>query len=157
MQEARNILEFDPTRRSVGGHQRLLDDCGELAANRLAEDYAQALNVLRQELHRRAANTHVHDTSLLYLQGMELLRDHADAIGIAFRQGLFAAYKQACRKALMQSQASVQAPAALSLVEADELEQTLAVSNLAHALHNACGEELFGLNQRLGLLLMCAN
>lgn len=38
-------------------------------------------------------------------------------------------------------------------MEPDDLEETLAVNNLANALHTACGEELFGLNQRLAVLL----
>ena len=154
MQEARNVVEFSQSRRAVGpAGNRVLDDCGELAANRLVETLAKAMERSGKELHQLAAHTHHHEMSMLYLEGMEFLRDHAAAIEFGFRQTFFKAYKQSCRKGMLPGSLGSQPSAQLSLMEPDDLEETLAVSNLANALHNACGEELFGLNQRMGVLL----
>lgn len=154
MQEARNVLEFSQSRRTAGpAGNRVLDDIGELAANRLVEALGKALEVSGKELHQLAAHTHHHEMSMLYLQGMEFLRDHATAVEVGFRQTFFRGYKQGCRKGLMATNPAVRADSQLSLMEPDDLEESLAVNNLANALHNACGEELFGLNQRMGVLL----
>lgn len=154
MQEARNVVEFSQSRRTAGpAGNRVLDDSGELAANRLVEALGKALEVSGKELHQLAAHTHHHEMSMLYLEGMEFLRDRAAAIEVGFRQTFFKAYKQGCRKALMAANPVARSDSQLSLMEPDDLEETLAVNNLANALHNACGEELFGLNQRMGVLL----
>lgn len=154
MQEARNVVEFSQSRRTAGpAGNRVLDDSGELAANRLVEALGKALEVSGKELHQLAAHSQHHDMSMLYLQGMEFLRDHAAAIEVGFRQTFFKAFKQGCRKGLLVSDPSARSDAQLSLMEPDDLEETLAVNNLANALHNACGEELYGLNQRIGVLL----
>jgi hypothetical protein len=154
MQEARNVVAFNQSRRTAGpGGNRVLDDSGELAANRLVEALGAALEICGKELHRLAAQTHHHEMSLLYLQGMEFLRDHASAIEIGFRQTYFKEFKRSCRKGLTAATPTDRPDMQLSLMEPDDLEETLAVNNLANALHNACGEELFGLNQRMGVLL----
>lgn len=154
MQEARNVVEFSPSRRSNGPvGNRVLDDCGELAANRLVEAVKEAAAAARTELHQLAANTRLHEMSMLYLEGMEFLRDHAEAIEVGFRQTFFQSFKQACRKWLLRASPTQTSETTLSLMEPDALEESLAVNNLANAIHNGCGEELFGLNQRVGLLL----
>jgi hypothetical protein len=154
MQEARNVVEFSQSRRTAGPvSNRVLDDCGELAANRLVEALGAALEAAGKELHRLAAHTHHHEMSMLYLQGMEFLRDHASAIEIGFRQTFFKEFKRSCRKGLVAANPANRSDTQLSLMAPEDLEETLAVNNLANALHNACGEELFGLNQRIGILL----
>lgn len=154
MQEARNVVEFSPSRRSNGpAGNRVLDDCGELAANRLVEAVKEAAAAARTELHQLAANTRLHEMSMLYLEGMEFLRDHAEAIEVGFRQTFFQSFKQACRKWHLRASPTQPPQTTLSLMEPDALEESLAVNNLANAIHNGCGEELFGLNQRVGLLL----
>lgn len=58
------------------------------------------------------------------------------------------------RVARRESQASSQdADVELSLLKPDDLEETLAADTLANAIHNACSEELFGPDKRLGLLI----
>ncbi len=154
MQEARNVVEFSQSRRTAGPTvNRVLDDSGELAANRLVEAVGTALEVSGKELHRLAAQTRHHEMSMLYLEGMEFLRDHASAIEVGFRQTFFKEFKRSCRKGLTASNPAARSDVQLSLMEPDDLEETLAINNLANALHNACGEELFGLNQRIGVLL----
>lgn len=154
MQEARNVVEFSQSRRSNGPvGNRVLDDCGELAANRLMEAVKAATAAACAELHQLAANTRLNEMSMLYLEGMEFLRDQAAAIEAGLRQRFFQGFKQACRKRLLRSGSSPALDSELSLMEPDDLEENLAVNNLANAIHNDCGEELFGLNQRVGLLL----
>ncbi len=153
MQEARKVVEFSQSRRATGpAGNRILDDCGELAANQLTEALGKAMERAGKELHKLAAQTPNHQMSMLYLEGMEFLRDHGNAIEVGFRQGYFKAFKQSCRNGWLPERSSTPADQ-LSLVEPDDLEETLAATNLANALHNDCGEELFGLNQRVGLLL----
>lgn len=154
MQDARNVVEFSQARRTAGPTEhRVLDDSGELAAIRLVEALGQALEASGKELHQLAAHTHNNEMSMLYLDARQCLRDHESAIGLGFRQTFFKAFKQACRKGMVASKAAAGADSQLSLMEPDDLEETLAANNLANAMHNACGEELFGLNQRVGILL----
>ncbi len=154
MQEAHNVVEFSQSRRSNGPvGNRVLDDCGELAANRLVEAVKEAAAAARTELHQLAANTRLHEMSMLYLEGMEFLRDHAEAIEVGFRQTFFQSFKQSCRKWLLRTSPAQLSETTLSLMDPDALEESLAANNLANAIHNGCGEELFGLNQRVGLLL----
>lgn len=154
MQEVRNVVEFSQSRRSNGPMgNRVLDDCGELAANRLVEAVKEAAAATSKELHQLAANTRLHEMSMLYLEGMEFLRNHAEAIEVGFRQTFFQSFKQSCRKWLLRTRPTQTSETTLSLMEPDALEESLAVNNLANAIHNGCGEELFGLNQRVGLLL----
>ncbi len=154
MQEAHNVVEFSQSRRQSGPvGNRVLDDCGELAANRLVEAVKEAAVAAGAELHVLAANTRLHEMSMLYLDGMEFLRDHATAIEVCFRQTFFQSFKQACRKRILRTNSVQAVETTLSLMEPDALEESLAVNNLANAIHNGCGEELYGLNQRVGLLL----
>ena len=154
MQDARNVVEFSQARRTAGPTEhRVLDDSGELAAIRLVEALGQALEASGKELHQLAAHTHNNEMSMLYLDARQCLRDHESAIGLGFRQTFFKAFKQACRKGMVAPKAAAGADSQLSLMEPDDLEETLAANNLANAIHNACGEELFGLNQRVGFLL----
>lgn len=154
MQEARNVVEFTQSRRPNGlVGNRVLDECGELAANHLVEAVREATSAARTELHQLAANSRLHEMSMLYLEAMEFLRDHAKAIEVGFRQLFFQGFKQSCRKWLLRPSPTQTPETPLSLLEPDALEESLAVNNLANAIHNGCGEELFGLNQRVGLLL----
>lgn len=120
MQEARNVVEFNQSRRSNGpSGNRVLDDCGELAANRLVEAVKEAAAAAGVELHQLAANARLHEMSMLYLDGMEFLRDHAAGIEVGFRQTFFQGFKQSCRKWLLRSSPTRTSETTLSLMEPD--------------------------------------
>lgn len=88
---------------------RILDDCGELAASRLVETLVPVLQQMGKELQQLAVQTPHHEMSMLYLEGMEFLRDHASGIEIGFWQAFFKEFKRSCRKGMLARDPGAQA------------------------------------------------
>ncbi len=149
-----DLGRFEHLRRTSGpGGNRVLDDCGEMAASRLAVAVAQALELADKDLTAQAAATTTAAKGQLYIEAMVLARDGVATLPTVFKQEFFQAFKAASRKGMLFQRGPEPDVSGLSLVDPDDLEESLAASNLANAIHNASGEEMFGLNHRIGVLL----
>jgi hypothetical protein len=145
------ISQYARTRgKSVG--RGPLDDCREIAVLRLAEALDESLQLSAKQLLPMVDKAAGLDMFRLYLDALELARDRSTPIAEAFRDQLVWRFNRECRREAGPAGPDGQV-AELSLLEPDDLEQSLAATTLANAIFNACSEELFGLDKRMGLLI----
>lgn len=134
----------------------MLDSCRDLIAARLSEDLAQCLTRVVGELGELASKMPSQEMYSLYMDSMELARDKSTLITAAFKKHFFNRFNTEKRRARHEtaerSLASLDL-SSLTLVEPDDLEESLAANTIANAIANTCGEELFGLGKRMGVLL----
>ncbi|MEW5787029.1 MAG: DUF1631 domain-containing protein [Pseudomonadota bacterium] len=161
MQDSRknNVVElsqFGHGRAAAGGDKSaLLNECGELAANALASALNKTLEIAAAELLELIDRVSAYEMRRLYDEALDFAKDQRANVEADFRRGFYQRFKRECRRdgnnrgAGALSLDSTQ----LSLVEPDDLEETLAASTVENALNNSCGEELFGLAKRVGVLL----
>lgn len=127
-----------------------LDECREQAVVLLVEALDTCLHLAAEKLHDLADKAPGLDMYHLHLDALQLVRDHGEAIKQAFRKEFIEAFNQRCRRDMRQEPVG---DIAFALVEPDDLEERLAAQALATSIGNACAEELFGLGQRIGLLI----
>jgi len=135
----------------------MLDSCRDMVAARLSEDLAQILAQVVSELTELASKMPAQDVYSLYMDSMELARDQSAAITASFKKNFFTRFNE-CKRRVRHEPASLSGArnldlSTLSLLEPDDLEESLAANTIANAIANTCGEELFGLGKRMGVLL----
>ena len=153
-----NVVELGKSgqaRSDAGlGGSALLNECGETAAVGLAGALAKTLESAAAELLEMSDRVTGSESRRLYTEAMNFAREQAPGVETEFRRRFYQQFKRDSRRD--------GGPAArrggpggleLSLVEPDELEGSLAASTIENAVNNACGEELFGLTKRVGVLL----
>lgn len=134
----------------------ILDGCRDLIATRLSDDLAHALASVVGELTELAGKMPSQDMYSLYMDSMELARDKGPAISAAFKKHFYNRFN--AEKRLLHNEVGGRTSSnldlsSLSLVEPDDLEESLAANTIANTIANSCGEELFGLGKRMGVLL----
>jgi len=146
-----NISQFSRERQG-GGQHTPLDDCRERSALGLKRALDQALEQAKLKLLGMAEKATGLDLYHLYMDTLELTRDHRAEIGDAFRKHYLQRFNRECRRDAAHIRKDANC-SELSLQAPDDLEESLATDSLANAIRNACIEELFGLDQRMGLLI----
>ncbi len=134
----------------------LLDSCRDKIATRLSNDLVQSLTRVVAELTELVSKMPSQEMYILYMDSMEQARDNGAAIAASFKKQFFNRFNEEKRRQLNGSPNREQSNldlSSLSLVEPDDLEQSLAANTIANAIANTCGEELFGLGKRIGVLL----
>ncbi len=131
----------------------MLDNCRDLVAAKLSEDLALTLARVVGELTELAGRMPSQGMYILYMDSMELARDRSDFITTAFKQHFFHRFNQEKLRVRTGPELHELDATHLSLQEPDDLEESLAANAIANAISNTCGEELFGLGKRLGVLL----
>jgi hypothetical protein len=134
----------------------LLDSCRDKIAAQLSEDLAQTLKRVVAELTELVSKMPSQEMYTLYMDSMELARDKSSPITTSFKKHLFNRFNEEKRRQLNGAPSREQSNldlSSLSLVEPDDLEESLAANTIANAIANSCGEELFGLGKRIGVLL----
>jgi hypothetical protein len=122
-----------------------------MSALRLGAVCHEGLVLVAGQLRQMIEQASSMDVSRLYLEAMELARDRSSPIDNAFRTYYLSGFNWKARR---DGSLAVTAPTdGLSLLDPDDLEASLAATNLANALFNACSEELYGLDKRVGLLI----
>ena len=146
------ISQFARARGKNGGTVRSpLDDCREISALRLFEALNEGLEQAVGQLLGMADKAAGLEVYHLYMDAMELARDRAEPIAESFREHYLWHFNRECRRDGGRHADGLNAE--LSLLEPDDLEESLAAGTLANAIFNACSEELFGLGKRIGLLI----
>ncbi|MCU0842626.1 MAG: DUF1631 domain-containing protein, partial [Thiobacillaceae bacterium] len=150
-----DLSQYGQSRKNAGSRgDALLNECGEMAAARLAEALAKVMKRASQDLLKLAGNPASFEVTQLYMEAMELARDRGADIATAFRHQFYQRFRQTSRRnKAAHGKGTDLDISQLSLVEPDDLEESLAANNIANAIHNVCGEELFGLGHRVGILL----
>lgn len=160
MQNSRknNVVELSQYGHARGGAAPggpdLLNECGEIAAVKFATALAKALDKAADELLEVLDQLPPSQGRRVYEEAMIFARRKQEAVATEFRRSFYQRFKRQCRRDGGQhcNSASHEVDQ-LSLVETDQLEGSLAASTIENALNNACGEELFGLAKRVGVLL----
>lgn len=160
MQNSRknNVVELSQYGHARGGAAQdgagLLNECGEMAAMQLGAALAKVLEVAAGELLDMADRATASESRRLYGDAMNFARERRGDFETEFRRRFYQQFKRESRRGGGRGLGSGSLDASqLSLVEPDELEGTLAASTIENALNNVCGEELFGLAKRVGVLL----
>jgi hypothetical protein len=84
---------------------------------------------------------------------MELAREKSAALTAGFKKHFFTRFNEEKRRGRNEPGIRNLDLSNLSLVEPDDLEESLAANTIANSIGNTCGEELFGLGKRMGVLL----
>ena len=161
----KNVVQmtaFQKSRRPLnqGEIANILDDCRDLALTRLTRTLAALFEKLEDELLDLAGKTMDPVQQNALMNARKQARIKRTAMEGAFKKRFVALFgEKANRK-------SEQKPAAdpfgslsleLSLVGDDEMEETIALSNMVNALHESCDAELQALTARMGFLLDAPN
>jgi hypothetical protein len=143
------LSDFERSRKGMKpGESILLDECRELAASRLSGAISGMFDRATEELFELAEKAALPDLQNLYLDAMSLARDNRGEIEAAFRNQFVTGFNREVRGDKRGG-----STLELSLVSPDDLEESLAVTDIANKLADDCGKELFALDKRIGALL----
>lgn len=146
------LSEFERVRRGLSPAEGgLLNDCRDLASNRLSKALAAMLDKANDEFFDLAEKAPYRDMQNLYFEAMAQARDRRQLIETSFSRQFVTGFHRAAKGE--RSNAGASSALELSLVEPDDLEETLAISDIANKLRDVCGKELFALDKRIGVLL----
>ena len=130
----------------------VLTGCRELALDRMARALGSMLDRVEDDLFELAEKSDDREVQNTYLDARAKAREKRPSIEAAFRSHFVEFFNRKVRGEAAGGAAS-SAPAELALMEADELEETIAVREMSRKLEAACEGELFALSQRMGFLL----
>jgi len=130
----------------------LLSGCRDLALNRIAAALASMLDRVEDELFELAEKTEDRDAQNVYLDARAQAREKRAVIESAFRRHFVEFFNRKVRGE-QRPKRETAAPAELSLMGDDDLEEDLAISEMSRKLKAACEGELGPLAQRMGFLL----
>src|SRR5690348_600626 len=130
----------------------VLTGCRELALDRMARALGSMLDRVEDDLFELAEKSDDREAQNTYLDARAKAREKRPSIEAAFRSHFVEFFNRKVRGEAAGGAAS-SAPAELALMEADELEETIAVREMSRKLEAACEGELFALSQRMGFLL----
>ncbi len=136
----------------------LLRDCREMAAARLPQSISSILDKVQDALFGLGEMAENDALRRVYYDAMQELREKRTAIEGEFRQHYVEAFNKEVKRDRNAKKGSDGSDSndgelELSLVEDDDLEESLAVANMIAAIKTSCKEELFALDRRMGLLL----
>lgn len=146
------IDRFSRERRSAANARSPLDGCREIAALGLVKALGESLEQIKLQLLQQMEKSLSPEVYSLYMDTLALVRDRRAGIETGFRTAFLQRFNQACRRSPGRKN-GIAPLGELSLLEPDDLEQSLAADSLTNTLHNTCVAELFGLDKRIGMLI----
>jgi hypothetical protein len=156
MEAARNkvteVAQFSRERQTGGGKRTPLDDCREVSVLGLKYALAESLEQVKLQLLEMVDKAMGLDLYHLYMDTLELVRGHGLEVEASLRTHYIQRFNLECRRDVRRTGNSPDV-SELSLLAPDDLEESLAVNTLANAINNACSEELFALDKRMGMLI----
>lgn len=145
--------QFDRPRAVPGTSMSVLNDCRDMAASRLGKALSQMMDKAVDDLFELSEQTTHYEMRNLYMEAMTVARERRGLIEAGFRQAFIQDFNQEARSDKRASQSLDINVSELSLVEPDDLEESLASINISNGIHGDCAEELFGIEKRMGMLL----
>jgi len=152
-----NIIQMDDygkSRKGPGESTRLLRECRSRSMKRLTASVRSMLDKVDDALFDLAEKAESNAVQSLYFDAMREVRLKRQAIEEAFRSTFGEGFDHAM-DGRAQNNAAPEADSelGLSLVETDELEESLAVTNMVGKVKSTCKEQLGHLDTRVGVLL----
>ncbi len=141
-------------RRSVKPESvTVINDCRDIAVKRITEVLSKTFDTIEKELFSLAENSVEQEKQAFYLDARSQAREKRSAIEATFRKQFLSVFE----RKISADEVAVRAPQddflTLSLVDDSELEEKLAMDEIATRLSRKCDEELSALSQRMGFLL----
>jgi Protein of unknown function (DUF1631) len=133
----------------------VLNDCRDIVVTRIAAVLSKAFDTIEEELFELAEKSLDRDTQNLYMDARSQAAEKREMIEAAFKKQFISFFERkvsgedATPKALLEGFSAMP----LSLVGINELDEKLAIDDLAKRLTNKCDDELRPLSQRMGFLL----
>ena len=134
----------------------VINDCRDIALKRITDVLSKTFDTIEDELFEMAQLSPDRDTQALYLDARAQAREKRSAIESSFKKQFlsFFAHKISGTKQETASAANGFDFSNMSLVEDSDLEEKIAVDEIAKRLANNCDEELRALSQRMGFLML---
>lgn len=152
-----NVVEmsqFDGRRApSATSEVALLSDCRDMAAKALAQALSKTLDKAVDEFFELSEVALHFEMRNLYMDAMTLVRDRRSEIERGFKLDFMQSFGREARREKGSQHDNTFSSGELSLVDPDDLEESLAAINIANGIHEDCAEELFGIEKRMGVLL----
>lgn len=151
-----NVISMTSARRSprhiAPKAARAINDCRELALNRICDLVKTSFDRIEEELFTLAEQSVDRELQALYLEARAQAREKRSGIEGAFRQRFLGEFDGKVRgDAAPPPKARLTME--LSLVDDADLEESIALSSMANKLKSGAEEELGALTKRLGYLL----
>ena len=143
-------------RRSVSAESTtVINDCRDIAVKRITAVLSQTFDTIEDELFAMAQSTSDRDTQTLYLDARAQAREKRGAIESSFRNQFLSFFANKVSGSAQENTKSNSGLdfSKLSLVEDCDLEEKIAVDEIAKRLTNDCDDELRALSQRMGFLM----
>jgi hypothetical protein len=133
----------------------VIADCRDLALKRICEVLRSAFDKIEEELFELAEKTPDRETQSMYLDARAQAREKRGGIESSFRQHFVTRFDGKVRgDGPKPSQAKEALSFAdLALVDDNELEESIALAEMAKKMRAQSEEELFALSQRMGFLM----
>ncbi|HEX9392118.1 MAG TPA: DUF1631 domain-containing protein [Usitatibacteraceae bacterium] len=134
----------------------VINDCRDIALKRIVSLLSETLDTIEDELFEMAEKSSDRDSQNLYLDARAQAREKRVDIEAAFKKQFLSFFEKKVAGVSQSEHAQGNQASSfesLSLVEDDELEQHLAMNDIARRLNNKCNSELGALSQRMGFLL----
>ena len=151
------LREFERARKGLSPIETsVLVDSRDLALSRLTRSLSAMMDKAVDELFSLADKAAYHNVQNLYLEAMGQARDKRAEIEAEFKLQFTSIFDKEVKGgagAQQSASSSNSQEMELSLVEPDDLEESLAVGDIANKLRDNCGKELFALDKRMGVLL----
>lgn len=151
-----NVISMTSARRTprhiAPKAARAINDCRELALNRICDLVKQSFDRIEEELFTLAEQSVDRELQTLYLEARAQAREKRTGIEDAFRQRFLGEFDGKVRgdaAPVVKAKPVLE----LSLVEDADLEESIALSSMASKLKSGAEEELGALTKRLGYLL----
>ena len=145
----------DVTRLVPARSAEVLTECQKLASERLPGPLKTALDKVDDALFELANKADSSHRQNLYFDAMRELRLKRDSFETDFIDTFNNEFEHSIDlgKATKKTEAVFAPVMEWSLVESDEVEESLAVTNFVQSVKSNCKEQLFGLDRRIGYLL----
>ena len=149
-----HINKFDKSRISNSSTTQFLNDSRDMTASKLVIALSDMLGKAVDEFFLLSETNTGFEMRNLYMEAMTLARDKRAILESGFKQQFLLSFAKETRKDKNASfSASNSLESDFSLVDPDELEESLAAINIANNIHGTCAEALFGIEKRIGVLL----
>ena len=164
-QASSNVIALDKGGKSQSkpikqSHSKLLLGCRQLILDRLARAIPGMMDQVGDSLFELAEKADTNRTQAHYFEAMREVRLKRTAMEDLYREKLTTSFEEKKRRA-SNSHPDFQLPDPdefnLGLVDNEDLEESLAVTNMVSKIKMRCKAELFELDARVGRLLNNAN
>ena len=133
---------------------RIIERGREIAAGSVSGTLKGMLERLVDEFFVLAEKAVQLETQHLYFEAMSIVRDQRDRIEQGFRKHFILGFNTAVRgDAGINKNSNFNAEGEFDLVDADDLEESIAIQEMTAKMKGSCQDELFAIEKRMGILL----